>query len=946
MHPRRVHKRILGVDFSGANDAGRKIWIAEGQRQRGNRLKLIDLRPACDLPCSGVDPRTAIAALAAHIVRDPDTIAGFDFPFALPLPVIDRPSWDAFVQDFAERFPDPDAFRQWALQRAGGRELRRAADREAKTPFNSYNLRIYRQTWWGIAHLLGPLVARGLAIVRPFHPTPREPRPILIEACPASSLKSIDFYPAYKGRTGVHRQERKAVLQKLIAIGAIERPTPAIERRILDNSGGDALDAVIAAIAAAHSKVEEDIDPSQRIEGRIYFALSSSMRRWRLPSSNTRTSECAPAWNLLSGDVLGFVRRVMHPERVVSVEALNHLQRTWTRLVMSGKPNGLAEKPGLLASLERVGGEFNKLRAELLSALEESRGRETAVELGTRAQISIDILIRNLFERTADVGFLAEDGAIIDSLAAGENADLEGLRQRLEEYVAKYSVYDDIAVFRPDGTLHVTRLGAETRFGADDRLIAAALSQPGTFQEIFRAGPDGAAQLLYVQSIPGPSRAPIGVLALSFKFDDEMRGIFGSLLKGTSPGVILGVVDCDGHVIASSDGGGLAIGARLDLEAEKLVTLTLGETEYLGLRRPTRGYQGFVGLGWSGVALRPAVLRQTGAAAAEAEPAEEHDERTIAASAVVSDALKQISRRAYAIDSDLHLIGLNGKIAADRENNRVLPAVLGSIREVGEQIRNAVHSVIGALYDQTHGSLRREAEQMAALGVDIMDRNLYERANDNRWWALTPTFRTTLAAGTPSPGAAAEIGRILAHINGLYTVYSTLFVFDATGRVVADSRNGASGLVGEKLSGAHIEEALSGRNTQAYSVSGFEPTPLYDGRPTYIYCGSILAPDFSRTVGGVAIVFDGEPQFRQMLLDVLPVADSGAPYSGSFAAFVNAKGTVISSTDPAHVPGGTLNDEKLARFQIVARGRSPGYREFKTSDGYSDPITCIVAIPG
>jgi hypothetical protein len=638
----------------------------------------------------------------------------------------------------------------------------------------------------------------------------------------------------------------------------------------------------------------------------------------------------------------------MQPERVVSVEALNHLQRTWTRLVMSGKPNGLAEKPGLLASLEQVGGEFNKLRSELIGALQESQGRETAVELGTRAQISIDILIRNLFERTADVGFLAEDGAIVDSLTTAENSesDLETLRQRLDEYVAKYSVYDDIAVFRTDRTLHVTRLGAESRFGPDDSLVAAALEQPGGFREIFRAGPDGTAQLLYCQTIPGPSRVPIGVLALSFKFDDEMQGIFASLLKGASPGLILGIVDRDGRVIASSDPGGLAVASHLGIAAETLVTLTLDDEEYLAIRRPTRGYQGFFGLGWSGVALRPAALRQSAAGTAEDEPAEEHDERTITNSAIVSDALKQISRRAFAIDSDLHLIGLNGKIAADRENNRVLPAVLASIREVGEQIRNAVHGVIGTLYDRTHDSLRREADQMAALGGDIMDRNLYERANDNRWWALTPTFRTTLAAGTPSPAEAAEIGRILAHINGLYTVYSTLFVFDATGRVVADSRDGSSGLVGEKLAGAHIEDALAGRNTQAYSVSAFAATPLYDGRPTYIYCGSILAPDVSRTVGGVAIVFDGEPQFRQMLLDVLPLNDSGAPYPGSFAAFINAAGTVIASTDAAQMPGSKLDEAMLERLQIVARGRSPGYREFKISDGYSDPITCIVAIPG
>ena len=630
----------------------------------------------------------------------------------------------------------------------------------------------------------------------------------------------------------------------------------------------------------------------------------------------------------------------MHPERVVSVETLSRLQRTWTRLVMSGKPNGLAEKPGLLASLEQVGGEFNKLRAELLAALAESRGRETAVELGTRAQISIDILIRNLFERTADVGFLAEDSAIIDSLST-ERPDLDALRQRLDEYVAKYSVYDDIAVFRPDGTLHVTRLGAESRFGPDDPLVAAALGQPGSFREIFRTGADGTAQLLYVQTIPGPNRASVGVLALSFKFEDEMRGIFGSLLKGASPGLVLAILDRDGRVIASSDRGGLAIGASLDIAANQLVTVTRDKKDYLALRRPTRGYQGFFGLGWSGLAFRSAAQPKT--EIGEAESTEEHDGRSIAASAIVSDTLKQISRRAYAIDSDLHLIGLNGKIAADRENNRVLPAVLGSIREVGEQIRNAVHGVIGALYAQTHGSLRREAEQMAALGVDIMDRNLYERANDNRWWALTPAFRTALAGGTPS---ADEIGRILATINGLYTVYSTLFVFDASGLVVADSRNGASGMVGETLTGPHIEDALAGRNTQAYSVSAFAATPLYDGKPTYIYCGSILAPDFSRTVGGVAIVFDGEPQFRQMLQDVLPLDDSGAPYAGSFAAFVNASGIVIASTDPAQSPGSRFNGAQLENFEIVARGRSPGYREFKTSDSYSDPITCIVAIPG
>jgi hypothetical protein len=266
-------RRVLGVDFSGATDAGRKIWIAEARRGRGNRLTLVDLRPACDLPGGGLAPNVAIAALARHIVKEPDTIAGFDFPFTLPKSVVDTPTWKAFVLGFAKRFADPDAFRLWALQRAEGRELRRAADREAKTPFNSYNLRIYRQTWWGIAHLLSPLLRSGSAIVRPYQPLPIEAHPIVIEACPASSLKSLGFYPAYKGRSGAHRLERKAVLRRLIDTGLLVPPRIETQRILLDNIGGDALDAVIAAVATAHAAIEIDPDQDQRIEGIIYAGL-------------------------------------------------------------------------------------------------------------------------------------------------------------------------------------------------------------------------------------------------------------------------------------------------------------------------------------------------------------------------------------------------------------------------------------------------------------------------------------------------------------------------------------------------------------------------------------------------------------------------------------------------------------------------------------------------
>lgn len=265
-------RRILGIDFSGARDAGKKIWIAEGEEADG-KLRVVDLRPAAELPGGDVQPVTAIAALARHIVAAPNTVAGCDFPFSIPRGLIEEPSWEAFIAAFPARFADADRFRDWAFRKAGMRELRRRTDGAEKTPFNSYNLRIHRQTWWGIAALLNPFLVSGTAVIRPYQPLPRRIKPIVIEACPACAMKSIGFYPPYKGRDPSHRAARAATLRKLVGDGYLERPSRSITARILDNAGGDALDAVIAAIVTARADLRRKPVCDDMFEGLIYGRL-------------------------------------------------------------------------------------------------------------------------------------------------------------------------------------------------------------------------------------------------------------------------------------------------------------------------------------------------------------------------------------------------------------------------------------------------------------------------------------------------------------------------------------------------------------------------------------------------------------------------------------------------------------------------------------------------
>lgn len=263
--------RILGVDFSGASDAGRKIWIAEGKASSRGAFRLDSVIPAIDLPGSGKSPAQAIPALARHIAALGDARVGCDFPFALPQEQMGGASWRSFVLRYAADFTDADTFRALMRSRFPA-EAKRLTDRIARTPFNAYNLRLYRQTWWGISGLLAPLVQSRAATVWP-HQRVKAGKPVLIEICPACTLKALDLYPSYKGRGPLLRKARARILDGLIGHGALAPPPPSLHRLLLDNAGGDALDAVIGALAALHADLDAKPSAQMRREGWVYYGI-------------------------------------------------------------------------------------------------------------------------------------------------------------------------------------------------------------------------------------------------------------------------------------------------------------------------------------------------------------------------------------------------------------------------------------------------------------------------------------------------------------------------------------------------------------------------------------------------------------------------------------------------------------------------------------------------
>jgi hypothetical protein len=282
---RNTNSHIYGVDFSGAKDAGKRIWIARGIIE-GRKLRIEDCCKASSLPGAGNDRNSCLAALWDFIGREKNSVFGADFPFGLPNKVIQElfkvGTWAEFVRDFYETFSSPENFRKICWKAADSSELKRVADKHSKTPFSPYNLRVCYQTYYGIHDILYPLVSADQARVLPMQRVERG-KTIIIEICPASTLKQLEkqpniknLYKTYKGKGEEYRNQRLKIVDALMKTNHTSIPD-SIRTIALNDTGGDALDSIIAAYSTfcascKHFAVKDkkDYEKDYRLEGYVF----------------------------------------------------------------------------------------------------------------------------------------------------------------------------------------------------------------------------------------------------------------------------------------------------------------------------------------------------------------------------------------------------------------------------------------------------------------------------------------------------------------------------------------------------------------------------------------------------------------------------------------------------------------------------------------------------
>lgn len=649
----------------------------------------------------------------------------------------------------------------------------------------------------------------------------------------------------------------------------------------------------------------------------------------------------------------------------------------------------------LIQDMQATINQYELIQTQVTEAVFMEMAKKAISQIYDAAGFTINILKRNLFERTADVGYLSTDGEIIEFLKyANSNNDKDTsleerqkkIRNRLAEYQFEYTVYNEIIILDVAGNI-LANLNPENRVSfSKDPLLKQTQDidlhkkiDEDKYVETFRPTdlmPGHGNMLIYSQKIEDPKeRISLGTLCLCFDFEDEIAGIFKDLKQGNE-NIICGILDDNGVVLSACNTKVLPQAKKVPVKIDAEFTfMNLGGKEYIMSTVPTEGYQGFYGLTWYGLAMI-----EMGHVFSMDQNNDVFEKETIVEIQNYFKDLANIKNRSDLLLEDMKRDGLNGIIQAIKFQDKTFVEIIKYVEEIGTEINSIFNLIFSNLMQTVGTSLFNELQFRAFQGNNIADRNLYERANDVCWWALTPLFREALTrreTGTFEDQDFQNLREHLQYINDLYTPYLRLALTDKAGEIIAVS-NPPLGVEehfvennlpkGQEFIGTKIDKDLLAKtmalpSKQDYAVTDFSSTPLYGARPTYIYSTAIRdSRNISKIVGTILIVFDAEPQFKAMLMDILPRNEDKKIIEGSFALFADRKKTILASTSPEYPVGSILElDDNLFSLKNGERGASiitltsrtyamgmqvsAGYREYKRTDGYLNDIISMVFIP-
>jgi Methyl-accepting chemotaxis protein (MCP) signalling domain len=349
--------------------------------------------------------------------------------------------------------------------------------------------------------------------------------------------------------------------------------------------------------------------------------------------------------------------------------------------------------------------------------------------------------------------------------------------------------------------------------------------------------------------------------------------------------------------------------------------------------------------------MAAAINRISNAMAAPTQPEAGEDSSDISVliarlTAEVDQVACEKARSIQQITNQMKMLALNALIESSRAGalGAGFAVVAQEVRSVGQKVETISRELETQLTRRT-ANLMQSIEQMterargermvdlALNAIELIDRNLYERTCDVRWWA-TDSAVVDCAAG---PGAAnvSHVAERLAVILRAYTVYLDLWLCDLNGNVLASARGDRYPVKGANVRTSHwFSNALKLKSGDDYVAGDVERQSLLGDAPVATYCASVREGGNAngKPLGVLAIHFDWETQARA-IVEGVRVNDDKAR-----VLLVDSKFRVIAASDgkglltervPLTLNGARSGAYKDTSGSQVAFHLTPGYETYR-----------------